>query len=186
MTINSNYNPRIYQDVLEVPETKVAIVFGAGLTDLGNSPGTFLEDRIDTVVELYKQNKVQKIIMSGDNREIAYNEPQIMMNTAIEKGVKEYDIQPDFAGRHTYDTCLRAKQIFGLNNAILVTQQFHLPRALYICNTLGVNAIGMAADKNLYPDIYSLKYREAIALTLAFWQLYVVEPTVILGERISI
>lgn len=184
--INSNFEGRIYSDIDSVPETRVAIVFGAGLKDFGNNPSTILEDRVETAVELYNTKKVQKIIMSGDNRIIEYNEPQIMINSALKKGVKDFDLQPDFAGRHTYDTCLRAREVFGISKAILVTQQFHLPRALYICNTLGIDAIGVTADRNLYPDISSLRFRETIALSLAFWQLYVITPEVVLGEKISI
>lgn len=89
-------------------------------------------DRVDTAIDLYKAGKVQKLLVSGDNRFANYNEPGAMMAYAIAHGVTPADIQPDYGGHRTYDTCYRAQAIFQVQEAILVTQAFHLPRALYI------------------------------------------------------
>lgn len=184
--IIATYAPQIYTDMVEIPETRVAIVFGAGLTDYAKKPSAVLEDRILTAVELYKLGKVQKIIMSGDNRFEDYNEPQVMVDFAVSQGVPLLDLQPDYAGRRTYDTCYRAKEIFGLSKAILITQEFHLPRAMYLCDSLGIESIGMAADKRLYDNIDFFNIRDSFALALAFFELNVTPPEVVLGEKINI
>ena len=91
--------------------------------------------------------------MSGDNRFVNYNEPEAMRQYALDLEVPDNAIVLDYAGRRTYDTCYRAKAIFGINSALLVTQQFHMPRALFLCNMLGVQAIGVEANNYWYwPD----------------------------------
>jgi SanA protein len=125
---------KIY-DTNNTPAFTIAIVFGAGLRHDG-TPTPILKDRVATAANLYFQGKVQKILMSGDNRFADYNEPGSMLAYAVELGVPEADIVLDYAGRRTYDTCYRAKKIFGVDNAILVTQRFHLPRAIFTCNML--------------------------------------------------
>ncbi len=128
-----------------VQTERVAIVFGAGLNRDGTAT-TVLKDRVETAAILYRTGKIKKVLMSGDNRFLDYNEPGAMKAYAIELGVPERDIVLDYAGRRTYDTCYRAQEIFQLDSAILVTQQFHLPRALYTCNYQGLDAVGVAAD----------------------------------------
>jgi SanA protein len=170
-------------DSRDVPELPVAVVFGAGLWRDG-SPSPVLRDRIATAVDLYFTGKVQKLLMSGDNRFVDYNEPGAMQAFALELGVPEEDIVLDFAGRRTYDTCYRARDIFGLESAILVTQRFHLPRALYTCNALGISAVGVPADRRSYLRRTSLFWtgRETVATLVALWELYVTHPLPVLGE----
>lgn len=169
--------------ISDVSGQKVAIVFGAGLTRDG-SPSSVLKDRVSTAADLYFAGKVQKILMSGDNRFEYYNEPGAMQGYALDLGVPAEDIVLDYAGRRTYDTCYRAKQIFGLTEAILVTQQFHLPRAIFTCNALGLPAVGVAADKREYhpaaKDYWQL--REVPATLVAFWQVFVSRPLPVLGN----
>jgi len=184
--VDSSYLSKIVIAAKDVPETRVAIVFGAGLENNGNDPSPILEDRVLAAVELYKTGRIDKLLMSGDNRFLEHNEPKIMMETAIENGVKEFDIQPDFAGRRTYDTCYRAKKIFGVNKAVLVTQSFHLPRALYICSSLGIDVVGFSADQRLYVYLNDYTVREYLATFLAFWELNVYTPEVVLGDKIII
>jgi vancomycin permeability regulator SanA len=119
---------RMYSPV-EAPADRVAIIFGAGLRFDG-TPTAMLRDRILTGADLYFSGKVEKLLMSGDNRFIEYNEPEAMRQFALSVGVPDDAIVLDYAGRRTYDTCYRAKTIFGLDRALLVTQDFHLPRAL--------------------------------------------------------
>jgi len=124
------------------------------------------------------------LLFSGDNRFIYYNEPGAMHQYALSLGVPEEVIVLDFAGRSTYDTCYRAKEIFGIKEAILVTQYFHLPRALYICHVLGINAFGVPADRREYstgPWVY-WNIRELPATLNALWQVYVTHPLPVLGE----
>jgi len=127
---------------------------------------------------------VEKLLMSGDNSSIYYNEPGAMMQHAIDLGVPEEAIVLDYAGRRTYDTCYRARDIFGVREAILVTQGFHLPRALYTCNQLGVAAIGVPADLRPYLRRAKLFWnlREIPATLQALWEVHLTRPLPILGN----
>ena len=174
--------PRI-SSVENAQPQPVAIVFGAGLW-MDGTPTNVLRDRIDTAAELFFTGKVQKILMSGDNRFVDYNEPGAMRAYALSLGVPAEAIVLDYAGRRTYDTCYRAKAIFGLQKAILVTQSFHLPRAIYTCNALGVKAIGVSADRQKY-RLSSLVYwhaRELPATLTAFLEVHLLQPEPVLGE----
>jgi SanA protein len=168
-------------DVESVPEYKAAIVFGAGLLADG-SPTAVLQDRVSTAADLYKSGKISKILMSGDNSYLNYNEPGAMKSYALELGIPEEDIVLDYAGRRTYDTCYRAKEIFQLSSAILVTQQFHLSRALYTCKTLGIESVGVAADLRPYRDSGYWNVREIVASMVAFYQVHFSKPEPVLGD----
>ncbi len=166
-----------------VPRTPVAIVFGAGLWRDG-SPTPVLRDRVATAAELYFSGKVQKILMSGDNRFVEYNEPGAMRDYALSLGVPAEDIVLDYAGRRTYDTCYRAQAVFGVGSAILVTQGYHLPRALYTCNMLDIEATGVPADRRIYSrrSVAFWNLREIPATLIAFWDLFITQPTPVLGD----
>ena len=166
----------------DVPPTRAAIVFGAGLTASG-APTAVLKDRVTTAVNLYETGKVEKILMSGDNRFIDYNEPGAMKSYALELGMPEEDIVLDYAGRRTYDTCYRAGAIFQLNEAILVTQKFHLARALYTCNALGLKVVGVSADLRPYRDEKFWNIREIAASLVAFIQVHLTQPEPVLGDK---
>ncbi len=174
--------PRLYQ-IEDAPPKPVAIVFGAGLWRDG-SPTPVLRDRVGTAAELYFHGKVEKLLMSGDNKVIDYNEPAAMKEYAVGLGVPAEDIVLDYAGQRTYDTCFRAREIFHLKEVILVTQKFHLPRAIYTCNSLGVSAIGVPADRRAYRRGYAAFWtlREVLATLVAMWDVYVTRPTPILGN----
>jgi SanA protein len=167
----------------EVPSERVAIIFGAGL-QMDGSPGLVLRDRIATAAGLYFDGKVEKLLMSGDNRFVDYNEPGAMRDYAVRLGVPPEAIVLDYAGRRTYDTCYRAQAIFQVQSAILVTQRFHLPRALFLCNALGLQAIGVEADRREYrrtPLLY-WNLREQAATLAAFWDVFVERPVPVLGS----
>lgn len=176
-------NGKIFS-VDEVPSLRAAIVFGAGLLHDG-TPSPVLKDRVSTAAQLYLAGKVEKILLSGDNRFIDYNEPASMQRYALSLGVPEEDIILDYAGRRTYDTCYRAKEIFGLQEAILVTQRYHLPRALFTCRSLGLTANGVIADmRDYHPN--SLRFwslREIPATLVAVWQVWVSHPLPVLGDK---
>ncbi len=173
---------RIYS-VSDTPARPVAIVFGAGLWRDG-SPTPVLRDRVATAAELYFAGKVQKLLMSGDNRIATYNEPAAMRTYALQLGVPAEDIVLDYAGRRTYDTCYRAKAIFGVQQAILVTQDFHLPRALYTCQALNLDAIGVSADRRVYHRASFLIWnlRELPATLTAFLNVHITRPLPVLGK----
>jgi len=169
--------------VEDVPADRVAIVFGAGLRRDGG-PTAVLRDRVETAAQLYFDGKVEKILMSGDNRVVDYNEPAAMRQHALNLGVPDEAIALDYAGRRTYDTCYRARHIFGIESAILVTQKFHLSRALFTCNALGVKAVGVEANNYYYLKRSRLYWnlREQFATVGAFWDVYFKRPLPVLGD----
>jgi SanA protein len=128
-----------------VPPRPVAMVFGARVLGSGRL-SAMLADRVRMGVELYQSGKVRAILMTGDNSVDTYNEPEAMRQYALELGVPDDAIVLDYAGFRTYDSCYRARDIFQVDEAILVTQDFHLDRALLVCNQLGINSVGVAAD----------------------------------------
>jgi SanA protein len=174
--------PRVYEPE-NSPVGKIAIVFGAGLYRNG-SPTPVLRDRVATAAELYHTGKVEKILMSGDNSTPEHNEPGAMRDYAISLGVPDQDIILDYAGRRTYDTCYRARHVFVIDSAILVTQAFHLPRALYTCNMLDVPAVGVPADLRQYRRVSQTFWnlRESAATAVALWQVHISRPQPILGN----
>ncbi len=165
------------------PPRRVAIIFGAGLRRDG-SPTAILQDRVETGAALYFSGKVKKLLMSGDNRFVNYNEPAAMQTYAISLGVPQEAIVLDYAGRRTYDTCYRARGIFGVQKAILVTQPFHLPRALYLCNAMGIDAVGVAAENRVYSRKSMLYWqtRETIASLFAMLDVHIRHPLPVLGN----
>ena len=181
--ITAIYSLQQSYSVENAPSRPVAVVFGAGLWRDG-TPTTVLRDRIATAADLFFSGKVQKILMSGDNRFIDYNEPGAMREYALTLGVPDSAIVLDYGGRRTYDTCYRAKAIFGIKKAILVTQSFHLPRALYTCNRLGLDAIGVPSDRKDYRmgSLLFWNLRELPATLTAFVNVHLTHPEPVLGE----
>lgn len=167
----------------DVPQAPVALVLGAGLNRDG-SPGVVLRDRVNTATELYFAGKVEKLLMSGDNTSLYYNEPGAMQAYALSLGVPQEDIVLDYAGRRTYDSCYRAKAIFGVKELIVVTQAFHLPRALFLCNAFELDASGVAADDaNYNRRSYTFWWvREILASGVAYWDMWIAQPQPILGD----
>jgi len=167
----------------EVFPKRIVIIFGAGLRRDG-SPTAVLRDRVQTGANLYFNGKVEKLLMSGDNQMIEYNEPEAMRQYAISLGVPDEAIVLDYAGRRTYDTCYRAKAIFGVDSAILVTQKFHLARALFLCNILGVKAHGVEANNLNYrkSSLLFWNIREQFATFTAFMDIFIEKPLPILGQ----
>jgi SanA protein len=177
---------RIYT-ASEVPKRRIAIVFGAGLWHNG-SPTPVLADRVITAADLYLAGKIEKILMSGDNRFVDYNEPEAMRQLAVSLGVPDDAIVLDYAGRRSYDTCYRAEAIFKVDQAILVTQAFHMPRVIYLCNHLGVDSIGVISDLRIYQKSTMLYWniRELSATIAALWDVNIGHPIPVLGDPLPI
>lgn len=179
--VDWRYAPSIYTPE-DAPGARVALVLGARVYPSGRL-STMLRDRVDTAVTLYQAGKVDKLVMSG-SRGVDYDEPGSMMARAVELGVPVADIQPDYGGLRTYDSCYRAKEIFLVEDAVIVTQQFHLPRALFLCESLGVRVTGVAADQRTYSarSIAWSELREVPATFLALADIVRRAPPPILGE----
>ncbi len=160
--------------VQQAPTRPLAIVFGAGLRRDGR-PTTVLADRVRTAVSLYRQGKVQALLMSGSVRAPTYDEPAAMRAMALQLGVPDQAILLDRGGSRTYQTCARARDLLGARRALLVTQRYHLPRALITCQGLGIQAQGVAADLSAYSrrarGLWAL--REIPATLVAMWEVFV-------------
>jgi SanA protein len=128
-----------------VPAQPVAIIFGAGI-DTDGSLSAMLQDRVAIGAKLYQTGKVKALLLTGDNHINSYNEPEAMRQYALKLSVPDSALVLDYAGFRTYDSCYRARDIFKVDQAVLVTQAFHLDRALLICNSLGIKSVGVAAD----------------------------------------
>ena len=167
-----------------VPRRHVAMVFGAGLSRSGG-PSAVLYDRVETAAELYLRGDVDKLLMTGDNSTVTHNEVEAMRRAAVELGVADGDIVLDYAGFSTWDSCYRGREIFSLAEATLVTQRFHLPRAIFTCNQLGIDAIGVAADKQPYRTQYT-ELREIPALVSTGWNLLTGKQPTFLGPKVNV
>ena len=167
----------------EVPAKAVVLVPGAGLNAAGG-PSAPLKDRLDAGITLYFEGKAEKLLLSGDNSTIHYNEPGAMQAYALEKGIPEADLVLDFAGRRTYDSCYRAKQIFGLDEVIVVTQAYHLPRAVFLCENSGLETVGVAVKQSRYIRSRYIFWnlREVFATVAAWTDILISKPLPILGE----
>ena len=176
---------RTYRDLASTPPMPVAIVFGAGYWPSGRLSHA-LADRMETAIALYEAGVVNKLLLTGDNRFVDYNEPAVMAEYAQARGVPRDDLVLDYAGRRTYDSCFRASTIFGVERAVLVTQAFHLPRALYTCDRLGLESVGVVADRRPYVRSAWYRLRELFALTRAWLDVNLFRPTPVLGDPIPV
>ncbi|MUP46205.1 hypothetical protein E0K83_10675 [Gramella sp. BOM4] len=159
----------IYEDISALPQTETVIILGASVHADGKlSP--ILQDRVDTAIKLFEQGKVDNFLVTGDHRSDDYNEVDAMVNYLEKNGIDEELIKADHAGLDTYDSMYRAGKVFGVDNAVVVTQAFHLPRALFIASNLDLNYYGFTADQRAYQTEYRLKQREKLANLKALWE----------------
>jgi vancomycin permeability regulator SanA len=147
------------------PEAPVVLVFGAGLAP-GGVPSPVLAQRLDTAIALWKGGKAQAVLVSGDNSDRFHDETRAMRRYVLQHGLPEQAVLGDDSGLSTYDSCVRAFTVFKVRKALLVTQRFHLPRALYIANSVGMDAWGVAADEGL-PSTRRYAVREMFSRVLA-------------------
>jgi len=163
--VKSKTEKLIYGNQKDLPKSNIAIIFGAGIN--GNKPGKYLQDRLDAGIRLYKNNKVDKILLSGDNGNDEHDELTIMKLYCYKHGVDTTKIYMDYAGFDSYSTMYRAKNIFKVDTAILVSQKYHLNRAVYLGNKLGVKSYGFPADQGIYKGYKYVTFREYPAVTKA-------------------
>jgi len=144
--------PRLQDD-----ERLVAIVPGAGVVD--RRPTPLLRDRIDAAVELLEQDRVDMLLLSGDNATPWYDEPSAMRRRALEQGAPSDQLAVDYAGRRTWDTCVRARRVFGVRRAIVVTSSFHVDRTLMTCAMAGIDVQGLSVDDRRYAPTLRVRWR---------------------------
>ncbi|MGJ8517126.1 SanA/YdcF family protein [Carnimonas bestiolae] len=174
---------RIYTDSAMCPVADVGVVFGTSFRMRDGSPNPYYAARLDTAAELYRSGRVSHLLLSGDNRSIHYNEPIAMWRDLQQRHVPRSALTLDYAGLSTFDTVVRAKKIFGLQKVVLITQDWHLPRALFIARAKGLNAYGCAAwGQQSGSDTY-VNNRELAARALTVMDVYLLgrKPR-ILGE----
>ena len=146
----------------EAPSCEAALVLGALVYQNGNvSP--ILADRLDVGIKLYNNGSVNKLLLSGDHGQKRYDEVNAMKQYTLLSNIIQEDIFLDHAGFNTYQSMYRAKEVFQAKKLIIVTQSYHLPRAIYIARKLGIDAYGVASDKHYYPRINQYKQREFLA-----------------------
>ncbi len=183
--VQSQTNARKYEFITSIPadeKPRIAIVLGAKVWGDGTLSNA-LYDRVVTAVELYRAKRVSKLLMSGDNPSPDYDEPTAMKKLAVSLGVPEADIVLDFAGRRTYDTCYRAKEIFEIKQAIIVTQEFHEARSLYLCNNLGVDSIAVKANRRTYDGENYWAFREFFSVFSAWFEMNFIPFEPVSGKK---
>jgi vancomycin permeability regulator SanA len=161
-----------------IPEMPVAMVLGAGVWEDG-SPTPMLAGRIQGGVDLYKQGRVKKLLMTGDNSREGYNEVGAMFQYALVQGVPAEDMMLDHAGLSTYESCYRAKTLFGVTQMVVVTQRYHLPRAIYTCRGLGIQAVGLGTpDWGIFQNdtMFFCSLREFLSVIKALIAVHITHP----------
>ena len=172
------------EEAESLADTYCAVILGAGVRN--GKPTPMLKDRLLTGIELYKSGAVKKLIMSGDHGSEDYDEVIIMKSFAVDNGVPDEDIFMDHAGFSTYETVYRAKEIFEADNIIIVSQEYHLYRALYIAEKLDVKAVGVSADLRTYRGQKMRDLREILARDKDFFNCIIKPEPTYLGEKIPV
>ena len=163
----------LYNNTETIPKNKVGLVLGASKYTSNGNINLYYKYRVDAALDLYKAKKIDFLLISGDNSREGYDEPTDFKNDLIAEGIPEDKIYLDYAGFRTLDSVVRCKEVFGQNNFIIISQEFHVARALFIAKKFNIDAIGYAAKSP--PQSYSFKtnFREFFARTRAVIDLYV-------------
>lgn len=168
----------------QLTDVDCILVLGAGIW--GDKPSPMLEDRLNEAISLYKNGISSKIIMSGDHGKTDYDEVNTMKNYAIQQGIPSEDIFMDHAGFSSYESMYRAKEIFGANKIVIVTQNYHLYRSLYIARQLGIDAYGVGADPRRYVGETYRELREILARNKDFVKCILKPKPTYLGNSIPV
>lgn len=173
-------SPRVRTEA-DVPAEPVAVVFGAGLW--GGRPSPYLAHRLDAARRLYAAGKVRVLLVTGDNSRTSYDEPDAMRAYLTAHGVPPDRIVTDYAGFDTWDSCARAKRVFGVDRAVLVTQGFHVRRAVELCRAAGIDAYGVGVDEPHDATWFASGLREVLAADKAAFDAVVRPDPRFLGPR---
>ena len=185
-TINEQTETKIFTETDSIPDNNVGLLLGTSKYLRNGKSNQYFSNRISATVQLYKAGKIKNIVISGDNSKKNYNEPEDMKNELIKHGIPENRIYLDFAGFRTYDSVFRMKEIFGQDKFTIISQEFHNQRAVYIANSLNLDAIGFnAKDVNAYNG-FKTKIREKFARVKVFIDLIFDKKPKFLGVKIEI
>ncbi|OHT44719.1 SanA/YdcF family protein [Flavobacterium tructae] len=182
--VKSSTRDLIYHTVNNLPKNEVGVIFGAGIN--GDQPSKYLKDRLDAGILLYKTHKIDKILLSGDNGRDEYDELTVMKTYCFNHGVDTTKIFIDYAGFDTYSTMYRASHIFKIKKATLISQEYHLNRAIYIGQKLGVKSIGFSANKGEYLGYQYVTFREYGSIFKSFFDVLRNREPRFLGNEINI
>ena len=178
---------KIHTDIGKVPPADVGLVLGTSKRSVGGGANSFFTTRMEAAASLYHAGKVKHLILSGDNETRYYNEPVDMRNALLELGVPKQDMTLDFAGFRTLDSVVRCKEVFGQNKIVIITQQFHAYRAIFISNFYNMDAVTYAAGDAERSGMASVVSREWLARPKAIIDLYLLkQPPKFLGEKEAI
>jgi SanA protein len=184
--IESKTNEFVYGSSKGIPQNKVGLLLGTSKYLKSGKPNQYFTYRIMAAVELYRARKIDYIVISGDNSQSDYNEPQDMKDELVALGIPENKIFLDFAGFRTYDSVIRIDKIFGQNKFTIISQEFHNRRAVYIGNRLGLQVIGYnARDVDAYNG-FKTKLREKLARVKVFIDFLIHKEPKFLGQPIEI
>jgi SanA protein len=177
---------KTYNSTLEIPSNKVGLILGTSKFLRNGNINLYYKYRIDAAVQLFKSNKIQFILVSGDNSKRNYNEPTTIKNDLVSNGVPESRIFLDYAGFRTLDSVIRSREIFGQDSITIISQRFHNERAIYLARHNRIYAIGFnAKDVGVYYG-FKTKVRELIARDKMFLDLIIHKKSKFLGDRIEI
>ncbi|MHC0443373.1 SanA/YdcF family protein [Flavobacterium sp. 3-210] len=182
--VKSSTKKNIYYSIKKFPKNDVGIIFGAGIN--GNQPSKYLKDRLDAGIMLWKAKRINKILLSGDNGRQEYDELTVMKNYCFNHGVDTTKIFIDYAGFDTYSTMYRAKHIFKIKKATLISQEYHLNRAIYIGQKLGIKSSGYSANKGEYLGYNYVRFREYGSIFKSFFDVLRNREPRFLGGEINI
>lgn len=164
---------KLYDDVSAIPACYAGLVLGTSAHLAGGSDNLYFTYRIDAAVKLFEAGKVKKLILSGDNRVNDYNEPKDMKKALIKRGIPDSCLVLDYAGLRTFDSMVRCKKVFGQDSVIVISQQFHNARALFIADKTGLTAFGFNAKKVTTQKAVKMKFREFLSRIKCVLDLYV-------------
>lgn len=177
----------VFENPDELPEISTALVLGTAPTTRDGNANVYFIARIVAAKALFDSGKIKSILVSGDNRTLAYNEPQAMKDALVRLGIPEEKIYCDYAGLRTLDSVVRARKIFGLEKFIVVSQAFHCERAVFLARSCGIEAFGFVAEENP-PLLYKIKIwlRERLARVAAVADILLRRSPKHLGEPVLI
>jgi SanA protein len=178
---------RVFADVSQVPESRVGLVFGTTDKVVGGRENLYFRYRIDAATRLWKAGKLKTLIVSGDNREMSYNEPEKMRHALVERGIPADRIVCDYAGLRTLDSVVRAKEIFGVESIVFISQRFQNERAIYLAKAHGIEAWGYDARDVVAHGGIRTKFREVGARVKMWLDVHILHTRPKhLGEKVAL
>ena len=185
--VSYSSSKQIIYELENVPFQKAGLLLGTSKYTVSGNINPFYQNRIDAALMLFNAGKIDYLILSGDNRYSSYNEPRFMMKDLLEAGVPEEKLVPDYAGFRTFDSVIRSQKVFTQDSITIISQKFHLERAIYIADHFGIKAYGFAADFPQHQGAFQVLVREYLARVRMMLDVYILQTQPhFLGEEIKV